>query len=57
MPSAGIELRRTAVSDLSQQKLQTLIELEAYEDDVVLIADAVSDEEAPQAPLRVLRHR
>jgi hypothetical protein len=35
------------VSDLSQQKLQKLIELEGYEDDVALIADAVSDSVCP----------
>jgi hypothetical protein len=35
------------VSDLSRQKLQKLIELEGYEDDVALIADAAMDSVCP----------
>lgn len=45
--NAGIELRRKTVSDLSKEKLQKLIELEGYEDDVALIASAVSDSVCP----------
>ena len=47
MSNAGIELRSKTVSDLSEQKLQKLIELEGYDDDVALIADAVSDSVCP----------
>jgi hypothetical protein len=35
------------VSDLSQQKLKKLVELEGYDDDTDLIADAVSDSVCP----------
>jgi hypothetical protein len=35
------------VSDLSQQKLQKLVQLEGYKDDVDLIADAVADSVCP----------
>lgn len=35
------------MSDLSQEKLKKLVELEGYKDDVDLIADAVSDSVCP----------
>ena len=35
------------MSDLSQQKLTKVIEIEGYDDDVALIADAVSDSVCP----------
>jgi hypothetical protein len=35
------------VSDLSQEKLKKLVELEGYDDDVDLIADVVSDSVCP----------
>ena len=45
--SVGIELRRQPVSDLSQRKLKKLVELEGYDDDTDLIADAVTDSVCP----------
>ena len=45
--NAGIELRRQPVSDLSQQKLKKLVEIEGYDDDVALIADAATDSVCP----------
>jgi hypothetical protein len=35
------------VSDLSQEKLKKLVELEGYKDDADLVADAVSDSVCP----------
>jgi hypothetical protein len=35
------------VSDLSQQKLKKLVELEGYDDEIDLIADAVGDSVCP----------
>ena len=35
------------MSDLSQQKLTKLIEIEGYDDDVALIADAAADSVCP----------
>jgi len=45
--NAGIELRRVVMSDLSQQKLKKLVELEGFDDDTDLIAAAVADSVCP----------
>lgn len=45
--NAGIELRREPVSDLSQQKLQKLIEIEGYKDDIKLLEAIIFDSVCP----------